>query len=137
MVVNDELQVPPAVPVALPSEVVAPVHTTRVPVIVPPTGNGLTVITRVATERTPQLFMILKDIVAVPAATPVTIPVAPTEAIPGAEELHVPIPARSVSAVVDPLHTVAVPLMVPALVSAFTVTILVAAVRIPQLFTTA
>ena len=61
-----------------------------------------------------------------PPDTPVTIPVLPTVAIPVAPELHVPPVTASVSAVVIPAHTVAVPVTVPALGAAFTVTTLLA-----------
>ena len=53
-------------------------------------------------------------ITAVPAAMPVTVPVVdPIEAIPVAEELHVPPTGESLRFVVAPGHTVAVPEMVP------------------------
>ncbi len=69
---------------------------------------------------------------AVPADTPVTIPVAePTVATDVAEEAHVPPEAVLVSVVLAEGHTVAVPDIVPAL-TVFTVTILVAEV-VPQL----
>ena len=74
--------------------------------------------------------------VVVPAAAPVTIPVEPTEAVVGAAELQVPPDTASVSAVVVPTQTKAVPVMVPALAAGFTVTTLVAAAARPQLLVT-
>ena len=54
--------------------------------------------------------------VAVPAPTPVTTPVEATVATPVALELHTPpaIIMASLRVVVDPVHTVATPVMVPA-----------------------
>ena len=50
--------------------------------------------------------------VAVPAAMPVTVPVAePTVAFDVLLLLHVPLPVTSVNAVVSPIHTVPVPVM--------------------------
>ena len=64
----------------------------------------------------------------VPAATPVTIPVAPTVAMPGDTELHTPpaVPVGSASVVVPVGQTVSVPVIVPILGPAVTVTIVVA-----------
>ena len=75
--------------------------------------------------------------VEVPAATPVTTPVAAfTDATAGLLLLQVPPPVPLLVKVVDkPAHTDAAPLMVPALASAFTVTSLVAA-DVPHTFTT-
>ena len=67
----------------------------------------------------------------VPAATPVTIPVAPTVAIPGDTELHMPPVAASVRFVVAVGQTMSVPVMVPATGNGFTVTTAVAA-AVPQ-----
>ena len=47
----------------------------------------------------------------VPAATPVTIPVLPTEATVGALLLHVPPPVISLKVIVWPTHTLAGPVM--------------------------
>jgi hypothetical protein len=73
--------------------------------------------------------------VAVPATTPVTTPVPPTEATPVALLLHVPPAVAFDNAVVLPAHTVAVPVIVPALGSALTVTTLVV-LALPQLLVT-
>ena len=73
--------------------------------------------------------------IVVPAATPVTTPVASTLPTVGAELLHTPPDAALVSAVVEPAQTVPVPVIVPATGDGFTVTTAVAA-TVPQLFVT-
>lgn len=73
--------------------------------------------------------------VAVPVDTPVTMPVLLTVAIPAALLLHTPPVVASVKGVVAPVHTVAVPVMVPALGKGFTVTTAVA-LPLPQLLVT-
>ena len=47
----------------------------------------------------------------VPAATPVTMPVEPTLAVPGARLAHTPPPVPSASVVVAPTHTLSVPVI--------------------------
>jgi hypothetical protein len=107
---------------------------TSPPVIVPATGEGLTVTTTVvATE--PQLLVTVYDIIDVPAVTPVTTPVALTLATPVDTELHTPPPAASVRFVVVVGQTVRPPVIVPAFGAGFTVTTLVAA-TVPQLLVT-
>jgi hypothetical protein len=69
--------------------------------------------------------------VAVPAVTPVTVPVLPTVATPVAVLLHAPPVAASVKPVVEPAHTIAVPVMLPADGNGLTVTVVVAA-AVPQ-----
>ena len=69
--------------------------------------------------------------VAVPADTPVTVPVVPTVATVVAVLLHAPPVVASLNPVVEPAQTVAVPVMVPADGNGLTVTTLVAA-AIPQ-----
>ena len=50
--------------------------------------------------------------VAVPAVTPVTVPVAePTVALEVLLLLHVPLPVASVNVVVSPIHTAPVPVI--------------------------
>ena len=71
----------------------------------------------------------------VPAATPVTIPVAPTVAMPGDTELHTPPAVASVKFVVVVGQTVNPPVIIPAFGAGFTVTIAVAS-AVPQLFVT-
>ena len=67
----------------------------------------------------------------VPAATPVTVPVAPTVAVPGDTELQVPPATASLRFVVVAGHTTRPPVIVPALGNGLTVTIALAA-AIPQ-----
>ena len=69
--------------------------------------------------------------VAVPADTPVTMPVVPTVATVVAVLLQVPPVVASLNPVVAPAQTVAVPVMVPADGNGLTVTTLVAA-AVPQ-----
>ena len=73
--------------------------------------------------------------VAVPAATPVTTPVLATVAIPVALLLHAPPVVPLVNVVVPPAHTVAVPVIEPALGKGLTVTTLVTT-ALPQLLVT-
>lgn len=128
-----ELQVPP--PAASLKVVVALGQTVNVPVIVPASGEGLTVTIFVA-ATVPQLLLTVYDIVLVPGATPVTIPVnEPMVAIAVFTELHNPPPAASLKVVVVPGQAVNIPVMVPASGVALTVTTMVAA-AIPQLLFT-
>ena len=62
------------------------------------------------------------------------MPVAPTVATPGVIELHVPPGVASVSAVVLPIHTIPLPLMVPALPEPQNNEIRRVAVAVPQPF---
>ena len=63
---------------------------------------------------------------ALPALTPVTIPLVPIEAIAGDAELHVPPLTASANVVVAPVQITDAPVIVPAFVTSFTVTLLVA-----------
>ena len=72
---------------------------------------------------------------AVPAAIPDTTPEASTLAMLLAEELHAPPLFALFKAVIAPAHTTAVPFMVPAVGSGFTITTCVA-FAIPQLLVT-
>ena len=91
-----------------------PLHIDEAPPI--PEGSALTVTTTVV--ATPA---IVYEIVAVPTATPVTMPDVPTVAAKVLAECHVPPVAASVKAVVDPTHTLSAPVMsVP--LTIFTVT---------------
>jgi hypothetical protein len=83
------------------------------PVIVPASGNGFTVIDFVATAE-PHASTTEYDMVAVPADTPVTIPVVPTLAIAVELELHTPPVAGSVRVIVEATQTEFGPDMVPA-----------------------
>lgn len=73
----------------------------------------------------PQEFETVYDIIEVPIATPVTIPVVPTLALV-LLLLHVPPPILLMSVVVKPTHTADVPVIVSALGKAFIVTVFVA-----------
>ena len=68
--------------------------------------------------------------VEVPADTPPTVPLL-TVATPVLVLLHTPLGEASVNAVVEPAHTVAVPVIVPATGNGLTVTTCVAAI-VPQ-----
>jgi hypothetical protein len=96
------LHVPPAG--AELKDVVAPSHTAKVPVI--SDGNGSTVITAVALHPDVVVYVT----VAVPAATPVIIPVAePMVNIVAGAELHVPPEVVSDKVPVDPAHILIIP----------------------------
>jgi hypothetical protein len=110
--VSDVLQVPPASPEA-DNTVVEPSQTVVVPDIDPAFGNGFTVINWIATS-VPQPFVMLYEIVALPAATPVTSPVELTEAFED-ELLHVPPVVPDADKEVDaPTQTNEAPVIVPA-----------------------
>ena len=127
------LHVPPAERSV--SAVVPPAgQSVSAPVIVPATGDGFTVTTVVA-ATVPQLFVTVYDMVDVPAATPVTMPVAPAVAIPGDTELHTPPADASVKLVVVVGQTTNPPVIVPATGDGLTVTTAVAA-AVPQLLVT-
>ena len=109
--------------------IVVPVVRLDGPLIVPAV-NALTV-TIVDVLAVPQPFVTIYEILAVPPATPLTVPSVPTVAIAPLEVLQVPPAAASVSAVVEPAHTVAVPVIAPAVGNGLTVTVAVAA-AVPQ-----
>lgn len=117
------LQVPPVT--ASVSDTLAPAHTCVVPVIVPAAGNEFTEMIAVA-YTVPQPFVTPYEIVAVPNATPVTIPVDPTEAVDGAPLVHVPPLTAFVSVILAPVQTEFAPFIVPALGNGLTVTTVVA-----------
>ena len=71
----------------------------------------------------------------VPDATPLTRPLLFTVAAEVLVLLHAPPVVPSLNDVVEPAHTVAVPLIVPATGNGLTVTICVATV-VPQVFVT-
>ena len=123
MVEFDEVHAPPASPFEVIDEVL-PTHTLAVPLKVPASGLGVTVMESVATSepvQEPDPFTVYV-IVAEPAATPVTTPEVLTVATEVLEEVHAP-PASpfDVMVVVFPTHTLAVPLNVPASGPAVTV----------------
>jgi hypothetical protein len=95
------------------SVIVAPSHTLEDPDIVPATGSGLTVI-MVVVAAAPQPFVIVYEMVTVPALTPVTSPAEFTEAMPVLLLLHVPPPTDAVSVADAASHTVPAPDIEPA-----------------------
>ena len=93
-------------PVGLPENVmVAPLQTADEPEIV---GVVLTVTTAVAVQAPAGIVYVIVD---VPGEIPVTIPVDPIPAIPLLLLLQCPPDVASDNAVVDPAHTLSVPVM--------------------------
>ena len=110
---------------------VKPVHIVVVPLMLPADGAGLTVITT-PVLAVPQLLVTEYEILAVPADTPVTAPVA---AVVATEVLlldHTPPPVPSARVVTAPAHTDPAPLMLPAVGKGLTVTVAVVLAE-PQL----
>lgn len=106
------LQLPPLT--ASVNVIVDPVQTLAGPLIVPAVGAAV-IVTAVVADAVPQLLVTVYVIVAVPADTPLTTPVALLMlAIVGELLLHVPPLVVLVSVVVAPTHAVVVPLIVPA-----------------------
>lgn len=126
------LQVPPAA-VSL-KAIVDPTHTTVVPEIGPAWGRGFTVTTSVATA-VPQLLVTEYDITALPLLTPPTTPEEFTVATDVLPLVHTPPVTTSVNTVVPAGHKAAVPEIVPAFGSGFTVTI-AEVTAVPQTFVT-
>ena len=110
------IQVPP--PAVLPNNVVAPAHTCSTPLIA--VGAKFTVITAVAIQPAPVVYVI----VAVPSSAPLTTPAVFTGAVALALLLHVPPLVASASAVVAPRHMPVLPEIADI---GFTVTTLVTA----------
>jgi hypothetical protein len=127
----EELQIPPVI--ALVKVADDPTQTVAGPAMTPAEEAALTVISRVVVAA-PQLPVTEYDIVAVPAAMPVTMPDALTEAT-DEDELHVP-PLTDEPNVVDaPVHMAALPVIVPADATELTAMLWVA-VAVPQLLVT-
>lgn len=115
--VDGQLHVPPVDPSV--AVAVAPVHTADAPPIA--SGSALTVTDVLTEQPEPNEYVM----VAIPAVTPVTIPVDdPTVAIPGALLVHVPPVTPSLSVVARPMHTCVTPVI--AVGTVFTVTVAVA-----------
>lgn len=111
------VHVPPDV--VLLSCVVAPAHIVVLPVMVVGNGFTVTVIDRLHPVGNAS---VITDVP--PGALPVIIPVVvPIGATTGLLLLHVPPPVLSVSAMVDPTHTLVGPTITPG--NGFTVTIVV------------
>ena len=89
--------------------------------MLPATGSGLTV-TATEDAAVPQLLVTAYDMVAVPAAIPLTTPKGFTVAILVAVELHTPLIVTSESDIVEPAQTALAPVMAPATGSGLTVT---------------
>ena len=93
----------------LDSDVIELAQTVAVPPIVAGVaGNGFTVTTCVIVLL-PQPLLIVYDIVAVPAITPDTLPLASTEAVVASLLAHEPPLTELDNTVNEPAHTVAVP----------------------------
>ena len=116
--------------------VVAATQMVDAPLTVPAFGATLTAIDFVALA-VPQLLVMVYFMVADPAATPVTTPVAAfTVATDGVRLLQLPpLMPLLVNVVVEPTHTVEAPLTVPALAAGFTV-ITLFELNVPQLLVT-
>ena len=97
------LHVPP-VTTSLSADV-NPLQTARLPAMA--AGRGFTV----TIANVPQPVAGKYEMVATPAATPVTTPLTATVAIPGVTELHVPPEITSVKIVVVPGQTSSVPVI--------------------------
>jgi hypothetical protein len=97
------VQVPPVT--VLLSVVVLCSHTTGVPVMGP--GTGFTVTVCSAAHPPAAEY----DMVAVPMARPLTVPVGVTGATDGLLLLHVPPGVASLSVVIPPTHTAGSPVM--------------------------
>lgn len=105
------------------SVMVEPTQTTDGPAIA--AGSGLTVTGSIAGQPAPTAY----EIEAMPADTPVTIPVADTDPVSGALLVHVPPGVTSDSVIVLPTHTEAGPLIADG--PALTVTVRVTVHTVP------
>jgi hypothetical protein len=94
---------------------VSPTHRVVAPVIEPTFGKGR-MVTLIVVESAPQPLVIINLMVAVPSATPVTIPdVLPTVANVGCKLLHLPPTVVSDKRVVSPpAQSVVTPVIAPA-----------------------
>ena len=120
-------------PVAAESDkaVSEPTHNDNAPAIAPASGRGLT-ISECAAVSLPQLLVTVYKISELPAATPVTLPVAdPAVATVVLLLLQCPPGLASDSVVITPAHTLEVPVMIPAAGNGLTVIIFVA-LAVPQ-----
>jgi len=124
------LHTPPLV--ASLSVVVDPVQTLMVPVIADTVGNGLTVTDEVTVVTQPKPLVTVYDIVAVPADTPLTMPVKPIVATEPSPLLHTPPLVASLSVVVEPAHTLMVPVIADTVGNGLTVTTEVTVVTQPK-----
>src|SRR6478735_2592130 len=104
--------------------VVNPAHTLVVPLIAATTGIALTVIVVVLVPTQP-LVVTVYEMMLVPADTPVTTPLLSIVATDSLLLLHTPLAVASVSVVVNPAHTLVVPLIAATTAIALTVTVVV------------
>ncbi len=114
------LQVPPETPST--SVVVTPGQTVVEPEMLPADGVVFTVMDCVAVA-VPQLLVAVYEMVTVPAVTPLTTPEAFMVAIAVLLLVHVPPATASDKVTVAPVHSVEVPVIVPALGAGLTVTV--------------
>ena len=126
--------VPPDAVASL-NAILVPVHKDVGPVMVPATGDAITVTFIVVVADPQNTLVSVKIIFVTPALTPYNIPVT-RSIVPTAVLLllHVPVPPDAVASlkvIVNPEHTVAGPVMVPAAGDTFTV-IFVVVVTVPQ-----
>ena len=92
--------------------------------------GGVLTVTIIVAAVAPQLLFTVYDIVAVPAAIPVTTPfVLPIAAMPVDPELHIPPVTPSLNGIVAPIHAKGVPVIVPAF---GTITAIVVVAVLPQ-----
>ena len=91
-----------------------------------PWANGADTVTLVVTDVLPQALFIVYDIIALPAAIPLTVPVLDIVATAVLALVHVPPVIASLRVVVDPIYVVAKPVIGPGAGSGFTVTAYVA-----------
>jgi hypothetical protein len=106
-----------AVNVTVPPTQIGPLFVTPVD-----DGIGLTVATDIADDVQPEAFITEYDILAVPVATPDTVPVLPTVAIPVLLLLQIPPLVASANEVLAPVHTESVPVIGETVVMAVTFT---------------
>jgi hypothetical protein len=114
--------------------VVAATQTDVAPLILVATGCGLTV-TTTEVYLVPQLFETAYEMVVVPATSPLTIPVVPTDATLLLLLLHTPPVVTLLSEVFASSHTVVAPIIDPAFGNGLTVTIF-EVLAVPQPFVT-
>jgi hypothetical protein len=127
------LQVPPGVPVLL-SVIVLPAHTLLLPLIVPALSEAPIDIVMVVVA-VPQLLLTVYLIVSMPGLIAVITPLMLIMAMVVFVRLHTPPLTLLVYGCIIPAHNVELPLIVPAVGIAVTLTVLVAAM-VPQLLLT-
>jgi hypothetical protein len=113
------------VPIELVWVMVLPIHAVAGPAIVPVAGTVLTVTPLVA-EALPQLLVTVYDITVDPVVMPVTNPSVPTVATAVLDDVQLPPLVALSSRISFPVHTVAGPVMVPAVGSALIVMVCIA-----------